>query len=721
MAFHRFFSADSLKADSTVEDLPPATAFSIDDGYDGCILREFEPIEDYDVDFQSANQRGDSGPANAALFPVGQYFQLGSIEALFPNGHETGITISGWSKEDDSGIQAHIFRIQNEDSSYVVSACTNQARLLIAPWNYPDWVGQNHINQAIIEFAPRDQWNHHCLTYRPATKSWSYYVNGLDIGNSLEDDNFPAASPDFHVYVGMTHTIGLADIQLKESFTTLNEAKVQYESQALLYKLGAEASGVATQMDEIEDLVATKDAEINELLAQNAALNEEKEELQEAAERVAVLEEQLSGAASAELVDELNEQIATLNEKIDELNAEGGEVADLEAKIQELNSANDTLQQELAAAREQLAQFEELQEQLEELQTYKEQAAALPTMQRTLNRMSVEVAEADVEEIHEACTGPMFGTNDKKLIRVLLSRTRRQVELINAIYLKEHGKTLLKLIKSETSGKYKHLLIAALTQPPVLAAEQIKKACKGIGTDDRAMLEVLVTRSNDEKAEMRAYYERKYGSSMMDLITSETSGDFQKICCELLKGRRDEGKEADPEAAAELATRLYEAGPGRRFGTDEDTFINILCHASYDQIDAIKLSFEEQYNRSLAKTIKKEFRDPCERALLMVIKRPEEVYADLIHEAVAGLGTDEKLLGRVLGGVTRTMLQKVSWAYEAAYGEPLADRCSSELSGNFKKAVLQWLTPPSIEECDEDEIQALIQQAEPAEEEEAEE
>eukprot|EP00050_Salpingoeca_kvevrii_P017930 m.69376 g.69376 ORF g.69376 m.69376 type:complete len:60 (+) comp7809_c2_seq1:234-413(+) len=53
-----------------------------------------------------------------------------------------------------------------------------------------------------------------------------------------------------------------------------------------------------------------------------------------------------------------------------------------------------------------------------------------------------------------------MGTDDATLIRVVVSRSERDMEEIKPQYVSAYGKTLVKAIKNDCSGDYKHMLIA---------------------------------------------------------------------------------------------------------------------------------------------------------------------------------------------------------------------------------------------------------------------
>ncbi|CAK7336561.1 unnamed protein product [Dovyalis caffra] len=65
-----------------------------------------------------------------------------------------------------------------------------------------------------------------------------------------------------------------------------------------------------------------------------------------------------------------------------------------------------------------------------------------------------------------------------------------------------------------------------------------------------------------------------------------------------------------------------------------------------------------------------------------------------LREAVQGLGTDEKAIIWILGHRNASQRRKIRETYQQLYNESLIDCLYSELSGDFRKAVILWSTDP---------------------------
>ncbi|KAH9774235.1 hypothetical protein WN944_020603 [Citrus x changshan-huyou] len=74
---------------------------------------------------------------------------------------------------------------------------------------------------------------------------------------------------------------------------------------------------------------------------------------------------------------------------------------------------------------------------------------------------------------------------------------------------------------------------------------------------------------------------------------------------------------------------------------------------------------------------------------------PPEQDAKRLKEAFDGLGTDEKAVTWVLGQRTASQRQLIRQAYQRLYNESLIDNITSELSGDFKDAVIMLTLDPA--------------------------
>ncbi|XVF24403.1 hypothetical protein REPUB_Repub13aG0124800 [Reevesia pubescens] len=80
--------------------------------------------------------------------------------------------------------------------------------------------------------------------------------------------------------------------------------------------------------------------------------------------------------------------------------------------------------------------------------------------------------------------------------------------------------------------------------------------------------------------------------------------------------------------------------------------------------------------------------------VLDVIPSPEED-SEKLKKAFQGLGTDEEGIIEILGHRDASQRKKIRETYQQLYNESLIDALNSELSGDFRKAVVLWTYDPS--------------------------
>merc|ERR1712203_810637 len=111
--------------------------------------------------------------------------------------------------------------------------------------------------------------------------------------------------------------------------------------------------------------------------------------------------------------------------------------------------------------------------------------------------------------------------------KVMADKSIAEIQAIRKSFKDKIGRDLIKDFKSETSGNYENLLVALTMGQAEYDATLVRKAVKGMGTNEEVLSEVLATRSPAEIAAMStAYSELFKGKSMITAIENDTSGNL---------------------------------------------------------------------------------------------------------------------------------------------------------------------------------------------------
>uniref|UniRef100_A0A4W4F856 Annexin n=1 Tax=Electrophorus electricus TaxID=8005 RepID=A0A4W4F856_ELEEL len=228
--------------------------------------------------------------------------------------------------------------------------------------------------------------------------------------------------------------------------------------------------------------------------------------------------------------------------------------------------------------------------------------------------------------------------------------------------------------------------------------KEIRKACKGMGTDEEIIISILANRSTTQRVEIKQAYFEKYddvihGQELEADIEDDTSGDVRNLLVSLLEASRDESYEVDEGLAEQDATALIEAGEAR-FGTDESTFTHILTHRNYLQLQATFKAYESLSGTDILDSIDSEatgtLKD-CYITLVRCAKSPQLYFARRLNAAMKGAGTDEDTLIRIIVGRSEVDLETIKDMYLEKYDMTLKDALNSECGGDFKRLLVAIL------------------------------
>ncbi|CAI9728394.1 annexin A7-like [Octopus vulgaris] len=224
-------------------------------------------------------------------------------------------------------------------------------------------------------------------------------------------------------------------------------------------------------------------------------------------------------------------------------------------------------------------------------------------------------AETAAEGLRKAMKG--FGTDEAAIIKIMTSHTNQQRIEIERVFKAMFGKDLRKEIKSEIGGHFEDVIMALMDPPRVYDAKELKRAMKGLGTDEDALIEILLTRNNDEIAEIKQHFKKLFGDQLEDAIISETSGHLKRILVSQTTCARSTDMNVDAALATKDAQELYDAGEGK-FGTDESAFNKVLSMRSRPQLIATFAAYEKIADRDIMDSIQRETSGDLQKAYLTI-------------------------------------------------------------------------------------------------------
>lgn len=116
------------------------------------------------------------------------------------------------------------------------------------------------------------------------------------------------------------------------------------------------------------------------------------------------------------------------------------------------------------------------------------------------------------------------------------------------------------------------------------------------------------------------------------------------------------------------------------FGTDELTLIETLARPDPLHMALINQTFKQRHNRDLETDIVKETSGKLEKVLVALVRGPLMQDVCAVHEAVKGVGTNEKLLNDVLIGRSNADMNAIKAAFSKKYSQNLEAFVRGDLS-----------------------------------------
>nr|XP_002738031.2 PREDICTED: annexin A11-like isoform X1 [Saccoglossus kowalevskii] len=294
----------------------------------------------------------------------------------------------------------------------------------------------------------------------------------------------------------------------------------------------------------------------------------------------------------------------------------------------------------------------------------------------------------EAEILRKAMKG--LGTDEKAIIHVVTSCSNAQRQQILLDYKTMFGRDLVKDFKSELGGKLEKIVLALMVPTALFDAKELKRAMKGIGTDEECLIEIMCTRSNAEIQAAKVAYKKEFGKDLEHDLRHDTSGHFQRLMISMSVGGRDENPNVDLAKAQADARALYDAGE-KKWGTDESRFNVILCSRSFPQLRATFDEYGKIAKRDIEKSIKSEMSGDLERGMLTIVKvvRNKALYfAEQLYKSMKGLGTDDPTLIRVMVSRCEKDMVQIKNEFKRTYQQGLGKYISGDTSGDYKKILL---------------------------------
>jgi annexin A7/11 len=219
------------------------------------------------------------------------------------------------------------------------------------------------------------------------------------------------------------------------------------------------------------------------------------------------------------------------------------------------------------------------------------------------------------------------------------------------------------------------------------AAQALRNSMKGLGTDEEAIIKVIVAHNSAQRQEILSKYKTMFGRDLIADLKSELGGNFEDAVIAMMT-----------PLPSFLASELRHAMKGA--GTDESTLIEILCTRSNADIKAIKEAYQKDHSRNLEEDVVSETSGNFRKLLVSVINanrdesqtvdegKARQDAKDIFEAGEAQWGTDESAFNAVLCSRSIAQLRATFNVYKQVAGKDIQESIESETSGTLKDGLL---------------------------------
>ena len=233
----------------------------------------------------------------------------------------------------------------------------------------------------------------------------------------------------------------------------------------------------------------------------------------------------------------------------------------------------------------------------------------------------------------------------------------------------------------------------------IKAAEDLRKAMEGFGTDEEHLILVVTSNKTQERLKIKKAYEEKYKKNLIDDLKSELSGKFEDAMVALFK----EPVEYDCEC-------IYNAMKGA--GTDENCLIEVIASRPNWLLEKIKKKYSELYKKELVEDIKGDTSGDfqkilegilrCKRSEVKEINKEncEKIAKELSETKEEGwvVNDESSVFYNYIINSSPKELSAIAREYYRLSGKTIIDGIENNFKGDAKdllKSILYSLVSPS--------------------------
>ena len=291
------------------------------------------------------------------------------------------------------------------------------------------------------------------------------------------------------------------------------------------------------------------------------------------------------------------------------------------------------------------------------------------------------------ERLHQA----LFGKDkEETTLYIVTNNNLEQRLLIAKSYGEKYGTPLYEDIKKQLKGDFRELAGYMFLTPMEFNAKMLKRAFKGLSTDEQLVFEILAIHTPKEYQEIQEAFKVETKKELTKALEKAFSGGLKKDVLNLLTVPRRENPNPDKAFCEKLADKLIDAGE-KRWIDDENLFKEVFIECSAEEMVLIGRFYYKNTGVSLIEAVEKKVSGKGKALLKEIIYGniiPHELYAEKIRNSIKGIGTNTEVLNRCLAARCRVDMMQIKEIYKWKYNITLREDIKGDTSGMYEKLCI---------------------------------
>ena len=287
------------------------------------------------------------------------------------------------------------------------------------------------------------------------------------------------------------------------------------------------------------------------------------------------------------------------------------------------------------------------------------------------------------EKLHENLYGKK---NDDIILDAVMSNNLQNRIAIAQYYRATYDTSLFEDIKSKKSGDFGYCAAQMFLSPLEFCIYHLKI---GIAKGNECTMEMLTSKTTDELKIIEDAYNKETQKDLKNDIQNAYKGAIGKNILNLFTTKRKSNSKPQKSECQKYAAKLSENNKDpMKWVEDEKLFKEIFIERSPEELILIARYYLKTTGNNLIDVIEKKTKGNSKILLKEILYNnimPHELFAEKIHSAIKGAGTDEEVLTRALVSRCELDMAAMRDIYQTKYKVSMKEEIIDDTSSSYQK------------------------------------